>query len=350
MTHGIETYDIDGMSALLEQMGQPRFRSNQLFEWLYGKGATCYDEMTNLPAALRIELSELAPLNPPIVEDKRVSADGTRKYVLRLADGALVETVGIPSVETDGAGTPGRLTVCFSTQVGCPMACTFCATGREGFTRNLSPGEMAWQVLLVARDFNCRVSNAVAMGQGEPFLNYDATLGGLRILNHPKGPGIGARHMTVSTCGIAQGIRRFGVEPEQFTLAVSLHAARQSVRDRLMPGCIGTPLAQLKDALLDYQASSGRRVSFEYLMIDGVNSGDADLTALVEFCAGLSAHVNLLPVNDVKGSPLVPCTSAHMQKWVDDLGRAGIEASVRSSRGADIDGACGQLKNSRATQ
>ena len=348
MNQDVATYSIEGLTALMEGLGQPRFRAGQLFEWLYGKGVRSYDEMTNLPAALRAELSEQAPLCPPTLADKRISADGTRKYILQLADESLVETVGIPSHDTAADGTPKRLTVCFSTQVGCPMGCTFCATGREGFTRNLAAGEMAWQVLLVAQDFGCRVSNAVAMGQGEPLLNYDAVLAALRILNHAKGPGIGARHITVSTCGICDGIRRLGSEPEQFTLAVSLHAATQDLRDRIMPGCKGAPLEQLKSALKDYQAASGRRISFEYLMIDGVNSGDSDLSALVDFCGGLLSHVNLLPVNDVEGSPLRPCSASVMQEWVVALTNLGIEASVRNSRGADISGACGQLKNARA--
>ncbi|MBQ9068362.1 MAG: 23S rRNA (adenine(2503)-C(2))-methyltransferase RlmN [Eggerthellaceae bacterium] len=332
-------------------MGQPHYRATQLFEWLYGHGARSYAEMTNLPGALRERLGAEAPFSFPEIIDKRVSADSTRKYILKLADGALVETVGIPS--GGGAGDAGsaakRLTVCFSTQVGCAMACTFCATGREGFVRNLFPGEMAWQVIAVADDFGMRVSNAVAMGQGEPFANYDHVLSALRILNHEKGLGIGARHITVSTCGIADRIRRFGSEAEQFTLAVSLHSAVQEVRNALMPGVAGTPLPALWDALRDYQERSGRRVTFEYLLAEGANSTDDALAALIDFCSGLSAHVNLLPVNAVDGSPLSPCPPERMGLWRARLERAGIEASVRTSRGADVFGACGQLKNARAS-
>lgn len=326
--------------------GQPRFRAGQLIEWLYGKGTESYEAMTNLPAALRERLEHEAPLSVPQIADKQVSSDGTRKYVLRLADGALVETVGIPSRDVAASGQPRRLTVCFSTQVGCPMGCVFCATGREGFTRNLEPAEMVWQLLAVGKDFGSRVSNAVAMGQGEPFLNYVNLLDALRIINHPKALGIGARHITVSTCGVREGILRFGEEPEQFTLALSLHAATQSTRDMIMPGMRNTPLADVRDALQVYITSSGRRVSLEYLLFDGVNDSDGDLDALVAFCRGLNAHVNLLPVNRVEGSSLLPSPASKLNVWANTLGEHGIEASVRDSRGGDIDAACGQLKNS----
>ena len=346
MTLGIDTYSIEGLEALLTEWKQPRFRAAQLFEWLYGRGVASYDEMTNLPAALREKLAREAPLHFPAIEDKRVSADGTRKYLFRLADDNLVEAVGIPTFDAADE-TPSRLSVCFSTQVGCAMACSFCATGTEGFTRNLSPGEMAWQVRAVADDFNTRASSAVAMGQGEPFLNYDNVLAALRILNHPQGLGIGARHITVSTCGITDGIVRLGSEPEQFVLAVSLHSAVQETRDALMPRCAVTPLPQLKEALLAYQEASGRRISFEYLLIDGVNDGKDDFAALVDFCRGLSAHVNVLPYNPVEGAPGRAASAAQQAKWVSRLQAAGIEASVRTARGSDISGACGQLKNSR---
>ena len=346
MTQGIDTYSIEGLEALLAELDQAKFRANQLFEWLYGHGATSYDDMTNLPATLRQELALRAPLLVPQIADKRISADGTRKYILQLADGNLVETVGIPSVSNKETGHE-RLTVCVSSQVGCAMGCTFCATGQEGFTRNLTPGEIAWQLLCVANDFGTRVSNVVVMGQGEPFLNYDNTLAALHIINHAKGPNVGARHITVSTCGVLDGIRRFGKEPEQFTLAISLHAARQNVRNTLMPHAASVTLDELKAALLDYQRAAGRRISFEYLMIDGVNSGEEDLAGLIDYCTQLSVHINLLPMNAVPGSAYKPCSTAYMQQWASRLENAGIEASVRTSRGYDIYGACGQLKNMR---
>ena len=343
--HGIEAYNLDGISQLVEEGGLPKFRAKQLVQWVYHHGITSYDQMTNVPARMRDDFSRNAPLNIPAIVDKKISLDGSRKYVLALADGTHVETVGIPSHESMSDGRPKRLTVCFSTQVGCPMRCVFCATGHEGFTRNLLPGEMAQQILTVQRDFNRKATNVVAMGQGEPFLNYRNTIDALRIINAPDALNIGARHITVSTCGIQEGVHQFGKEPEQFTLAVSLHAARQDIRDNIMPGCKNMPLDDLSQALQDYYRSAKRRFSFEYLMIDGINDTQADLSALLDYCTNLHVHVNLIPLNTIEGSVWRSSRPETMQTWVAELNRTGIEATVRDSRGKDIDGACGQLKN-----
>ena len=345
MNKDIRTYPLAEIPQLCKDAGLPRFRSNQLIRWLYVNGASSYDEMGNLPKAMRQKFSELYPLSPIETIDKQVSSDGTRKYVFGLSDGTQVEAVGIPSRALDTEGNPKHLTVCFSTQAGCPMQCAFCATGDAGFERNLSAGEMIMQILLVQKDFGIRVSNVVAMGQGEPFLNYDNALEALRFLNSKDGFEIGARHITISTCGILDGIRKLSDEPEQFTLAVSLHAARQSVRDELMPRCASAPLPQLKEALADYIAKTGRRVSFEYLMIDGVNDTDDDLAALIDFCQGLLCHVNLIPLNAVEHSPFQPSPAGTIKHWIQELEKSRKEATLRDSRGADIDGACGQLKN-----
>ena len=343
---GIESYSLEGIGQLVGELGLPKFRTKQLTQWLYGHAVESYDDMTNLPAKMRAALAERAPLNIPNVVDKQVSRDGSRKYVLAFADGAKVETVGIPSTETNAEGTPKRLTVCFSTQVGCAMECAFCATGKEGFQRNLYPGEMVQQILAVQRDFGMRVSNVVAMGQGEPFLNYQNLVDALHIINHKDCLNIGARHITVSTCGILDGVSRFGQEPEQYTLAISLHAARQGIRDSLMPRCKGMPLEQLKAHLRDYYQTSRRRPSLEYLMIKNVNDADVDLDALLSFCEGLSVHINLIPLNNIEGSPWIPSTKETMQYWIRVLNEQGIETTLRNSRGSDIAGACGQLKNS----
>ena len=342
---GIESYGLDALHDLLQSLGYPRFRTKQLVQWIYFHGVVSYDQMTNLPKKLRKELAVKAPLNIPTVFDKQISVDGSRKYVLTLADGALVETVGIPSPETNTSGQPKRLTVCFSTQVGCSMQCAFCATGREGLTRNLLPGEMAQQILIVQRDFGMRVTNVVAMGQGEPFLNYRHLVDALRIINNPDALNIGARHITVSTCGILSGIEKFGRESEQFTLAVSLHAARQEVRNYLMPQCAKMPLDELKVTLQDYYEHARRRISFEYLMIDQVNDSDEDLFALIDYCKDLHVHINLIPLNNIEGNKWIPSKKGRVQHWLKSLENAGIEATLRNSRGSDIDGACGQLKN-----
>jgi 23S rRNA (adenine2503-C2)-methyltransferase len=325
-----------GLESAMRDLEQPAWRVSAMVRWLYQRGVTSFGEMTDLPAALRDALSERFVLSPPVVVGRQVSRDGTRKYLVRFADGVTVETVGLPS--------GGRLTVCFSTQAGCAMGCAFCATGRGGLIRNLTCGEMADQVAVVATDFGERVTNAVAMGQGEPFANYDALLAGLRFMNSKDGLGIGARHITVSTCGLLPGIRRFAKEAEQFTLAVSLHSAIQATRDRLMPGVHNYRLRELRDALADYAESTGRRPTLEYALVAGVNDTAKELTALVEWCMGLACHVNLIPVNPVEGSGLDRPESEAAMRFRHALMRNGIEASVRVERGVDIDAACGQLR------
>ena len=331
------------LTTRIESWGFPRFRAKQVYEWLHKHHCSSYDEMSNIPKALRVQLSDAFPLDSFTLFNKQVSRDGTRKYVFKLTDGCLVETVGMPTFRGDGSLE--RLSVCVSSQVGCPMACAFCATGREGLTRNLSASEIVQQVALVQKDFSARVSNVVVMGQGEPFLNYDEVLAALRLLNSDDDLNIGARHITLSTCGILDGIERHSQEPEQFTLAVSLHAARQSVRDSLMPRVANQPLPLLKRALKTYIKRTNRRVSFEYLLMAGVNDSDDDLGALIDFCDGLLCHVNLLPMNPVEGAAFQPSSARTVEKWTRALSRHGIETSMRKSRGADIDGACGQLKN-----
>jgi 23S rRNA (adenine2503-C2)-methyltransferase len=332
----ITAYDRAGLERLFVEMGEPRYRARQGLRWLWARDASSFEEMTDLPVSLRQTLSNRFAIGRPELLARESSADGTRKYLWRLADGAAVESVGIPS--------GNRLTVCFSTQAGCAMGCAFCATGASGFVRNLHAGEMAAQVAGVARDFRARVSNAVAMGQGEPFANYDATLTALRILNDPNALGIGARHITVSTCGIIPGIERFSAEREQFTLAVSLHSAVQATRDRLMPGVRRYPLPALRDALLRYFAATGRRPTLEVALISGVNDTDEEIAALVEYCTGLPAHVNLIPMNAVEGSPFSRTSDERVRTALHALSGAGVETSVRAERGADISAACGQLR------
>lgn len=342
-SNNIRTMSREELENLLGELKQPKFRAKQLHEWLHVHLATSYDEMTNIPKSLRSALNESNPLNAPKIVDKQVSHDGTRKYIIELADGCTVETVGMPSF-SEGQDE-GRLSVCFSTQVGCPMGCEFCATGKEGFTRNLTASEMIDQIIVVQKDFDHRVSNLVAMGQGEPFLNYEELLVALRFLNDQDGPSIGARHITVSTCGLIEGINRFAQEPEQFTLAISLHSAIKEVRDDIMPSMRNQTLPMLKSALNAYIEETNRRVTLEYLLIEGVNDGHEDLSALRKFCKGMLVHVNLLPMNDIEGSTYHATKSEVVQNWLKGLEEAHIEATVRKSRGADIAGACGQLKN-----
>lgn len=335
-TPDIKSLDLPGIERMLAGFGQPRFRTRQVVRWLYNRGVAAFDEMSDLPGALRAELGAHYSLGRLVLAAKEVSADGTRKYLWELTDGTTVESVGIPAGD--------RLTVCYSTQAGCAMGCTFCATGQSGLTRNLSPGEMVDQVLAVAADMRSRVSNAVAMGQGEPFANYDASLAALRFMNSPDGAGIGARHLTVSTCGLLPGIRRFSAEPEQFTLAISLHSAVQATRDEMMPGVRRYPLPELRQSLVDYADKTGRRPTLEFALIAGTNDSDAQLKALVKFCRGMLCHVNLIPINPVEGSGAARPDDARVRTFASTLGAAGVECSIRTERGADINAACGQLR------
>lgn len=333
---GIKALGLDGLTELAADLCLPSYRTSQLVSWLYGRAARSYDEMTNLPAGLRATLAGRLPLSYPTVRTRQISADGTRKYLLELADGVTVETVGLPAGD--------RLTVCFSTQAGCAMGCSFCATGRSGLTRSLAPGEMVDQLQVVAEDFGLRVTNAVAMGQGEPFANYDAVLAALRLMNDQRALGIGARHLTVSTCGLTTGIRRFSTEPEQFTLAVSLHSAVQSTRDLLMPGVRGVPLTELRGALIDYAETTGRRPSLEYALVAGITDTSEQLDALIAFCRGMLVHVNLIPVNPVDGTSFARPVDEAVNRFREALLAAHVECSVRTERGSDIDAACGQLR------
>ena len=329
---------LEDLRAFVADRGLPSFRFAQLSSWAYQKGVSSYDEMTNLPKSLRQELADGLPFSVPLVSNRQISRDGTRKYVLEFDDGAMAETVAIPAAD-------GRLTICCSSQAGCAMGCVFCATGKAGLKRSLFPGEIADQVMIAGRDMDMRVSNVVVMGQGEPFANYDNTLAALRILNDPKLANIGARHITVSTCGLLSGIERFGREPEQFTLAISLHSALQETRDALMPGVKAASLEKLRAALVRYAEDSGRRFSLEYALIADINDDDAHLAALVQFCRGLLCHVNLIPLNRIDDSPFLPASRTTLARWQGELEDKGIAVTIRRSAGSDIAGACGQLAN-----
>ena len=334
----IKAYSIDDIESLCTESHLPKFRAMQLLEWIYAKGAASYDEMTNIPKAMREQFACPYPLLSPSIVDKQVSKDGTRKYVLEFEGGALAETVAMPFDD-------GRLSVCCSSQSGCAMGCVFCATGKQGLTRSLLPGEIVDQVLVAIRDMGERVSNVVIMGQGEPFSNYSNTMAALRILNNPKLLNIGARHITVSTCGIVPRIASFAQEPEQFTLAVSLHSALQETRDILMPSMSHYPLEALKESLIGYSALTNRRFSFEYALIKDVNDDACHLEALADYCRNLLCHVNLIMLNEIDGSPYRPSSADTPQKWISVLEKAGVACTKRLSRGADIAGACGQLAN-----
>lgn len=321
---------------LMEELGQPSFRVKQVEDWIWNKNAASFDDMTNLPKALRAELAGKLTLGGVEEVARQVSEDGSRKYLLRLPDGATVECVGMPSGK--------KLAVCVSSQAGCAMGCAFCATGGAGFTRSLTAAEIYDQVMHVRNDFDTRVTSVVFMGQGEPFMNYGNTLAALRKLNDPEQGGIGARHLTVSTCGVIPMIRKFSHESEQFTLAVSLHSAVQKTRNILMPGVKKYSLLNLYTVMGEYVDRTGRRPTYEYALIGGVNDTRDEMDALCDFCRDTLAHVNLIQLNEVPGSKLKPSTQRKAEDFQNALARVGVEATIRNSRGADIDAACGQLK------
>lgn len=335
----IRLLTLEELQDLVKELGQPAFRAKQLNEWIHDKNVCSFDEMTNLPAALREKLSERFSFNVPVELVKQVSKDGSRKYLLQFSDGVSVETVGMPN--------RNKLAVCISSQAGCAMGCAFCATGLAGLSRSLTAQEMVDQVLHVARDFGERVTSVVFMGQGEPFANFDATVQALRILNDPDGLAIGARHLTVSTCGVIPGIRRFAELPEQFTLAISLHSAIQGTHNQLMPGVKKYTLLRLHEAIQLYVEKTGRRPTYEFAMIDGINDTNPEMQALVDFCAGTLCHVNLIQLNNIPDSPFRPSPIEKVESLQRRLTMHGVETTIRNSRGSDIDAACGQLKQRR---
>lgn len=342
MEKNIRSFSLDELTALMSDWGQPGFRAKQLHEWLHKHNATSYDQLTNLPKSLREQLASSFPLYEPKVVDKRESKDGTRKYLIELCDGLCVETVGMMEAQEE-EGEP-RVTVCCSTQVGCPMDCSFCATGKEGFARNLTADEIVDQLIVVEKDLGTRINNVVLMGQGEPFMNYDSMIDALHRINTDEGLNIGARKITISTSGLIDGIYSLIEEPEQFRLAVSLHSAIQTTRNRLMPRLANQPLEALHDALLEYSAKKNRRITLEYMLIEDVNDSEKELDMLIAFCDGIKCHVNLIPFNKIDKAEFQSSSAETQAHWMKTLSSHGIPASLRYSKGSDIAGACGQLK------
>ena len=332
----IKSMTREELGAAFAAMGQPRFRAGQVFAWLH-RGVRSFDEMTNLPKALREQLAGQYELTAPAVARKQVSAkDGTIKYLWRLGDGHCVESVLMRYHHGN--------TVCISSEVGCAMGCAFCASTRGGLVRRLRPSEMLDQVLFTGLDSGAPVSNIVLMGIGEPLDNYDNVRRFLALVNDPEGMNIGMRHISLSTCGLVPGIDRLAEEDLQLTLSVSLHAPDDALRSSLMPVNRRYPIDELLAACKRYFEKTGRRISFEYAMIDGRNDTPEMAQLLIRRLRGLPAHVNLIPLNRIEESPLQPSTRqavAAFQKALDD---AGITATVRRTLGSDIDASCGQLR------
>ena len=328
------------LAAVLKDMGQPAFRAKQLFEWA-SRGAESWEEMTNIPKQLRAQLAEKFSLGAPAVLRKQVSAgDGTVKYLWRLRDGNAVETV----VMRYHYGN----SVCISTQVGCRQGCAFCASTIGGLVRSLEPGEMLEEVMFSEKESGLKIGHIVLMGIGEPLDNFDNVVKFLRLVNHPQGMNIGMRHISLSTCGLTERFEELARLNLQLTLSVSLHAPDDETRSRLMPANRGRGVAQLMDACEAYFRRTGRRISFEYAMIDGVNDSPEQAALLARHARRVSAHVNLIPLNHVDERSFAPTPPERISAFRKALEREGVNVTVRRSLGGDIDASCGQLRKKTA--
>lgn len=367
---------LDQLIAWMQQQGQPAYRGKQLHQWIYQQGARSLSEITVFSKQWRASVADVI-VGRSTLHYRAEAPDGTVKYLLRLADGQIIETVGIPSYKGLGVGDWGlgeenqadkakhsseksshpssltphpsptldRLTVCVSSQVGCPMACDFCATGKGGYVRNLATHEIVDQVLTVQEDFGQRVSNIVFMGMGEPLLNSENVLAAVRSLN--RDVGIGQRSMTVSTVGIPGRIRRFAEHQLQVTLAVSLHASNQTIREQLIPSARQYPLETLLAECREYVQITGRRVTFEYILLAGLNDEPQHAIELAEHLRGFQSHVNLIPYNPISEVDYQRPDRDRIQAFVNGLKQHRIAVSVRYSRGLEADAACGQLRASK---
>ena len=322
------------LAQLMADLGQPAFRAKQVFQWLH-RGVASFDEMSNLPKSLREQLKERCVLTVPQVERKQVSKlDGTIKYLWRLADGNCVESVLMRYQHGN--------TVCVSCEVGCLMGCAFCASTLGGLVRRLTAGEILDQVIFVQKESGQTISNIVMMGIGEPLDNFDNVMRFLELVNDPEGVNIGMRHISLSTCGLVDKIDKLAEYRLQLTLSVSLHAPDDETRTRLMPVNRAVGVDRLFETCRRYFETTGRRISYEYAMVDGVNDNDWQADLLAKRLRGVPGHVNLIPLNDVRESPLKP--SRRVRQFQQRLEQQGVTVTVRRRLGSDIDASCGQLR------
>ena len=345
------------LTEWVQQQGQPTYRGRQLHQWIYDKRARSLSEISVFPKQWRESVADV-PIGRSVLHYRSESPDGTVKYLLRLADGHIIETVGIPTFTRGGDDltqnpkskiqnlkSKERLTVCVSSQVGCPMACDFCATGKGGFIRNLARHEIVDQVLSVQEDFGQRVSHVVFMGMGEPLLNLDAVIGAVKSLNQDVG--IGMRSLTISTVGIPGRIRKLAEYQLQITLAISLHASNQPLREKLIPSAKRYPLDALLEECREYVQLTGRRVTFEYILLAGLNDLPENAIELAHHLRGFQSHVNLIPYNPISEVDYQRPSPRRIQAFVEALEKQHIAVSVRRSRGLEKDAACGQLRASK---
>jgi 23S rRNA (adenine2503-C2)-methyltransferase len=337
---GMEKIDLKGMDrgemeSFAEKLGLDSFRGRQIFRWIYQQDVGHFDAMTDISKPIRIELSESCRISELAIEEQLVSSDGSVKFLFRLDDGLLVESVLIPE--------KNRVTLCVSSQAGCPGQCAFCATGQIGFRRNLDSGEIVDQFLQAQRFSKRRISNIVFMGMGEPMLNLQNVLKACRILNDDYGPSLSQKKITISTVGVLKGMREFISSPGKLGLAISLHSADEQIRRRLIPLAKRNKLADIMAEAGRYTKTSRRRVSFEYLLLGGVNDSIAEARKLVKLIEGIPCKINLIRYNPVEGLAFRPPDEADVIKFRDYLYPRVYAVMIRESRGQDINGACGQL-------
>ena len=334
----------DEIKSLVAEIGEKPYRARQLWEWLWKKKARSFDDMSDLPKAFRAALAVRTVLRPLVLAEEQRSSDGTVKCAFKTWDGHVVEGVLIP--------TPTRLTACISSQIGCSLTCSFCATGKLKRVRNLDAGEIVDQVVLIDalahKYYKQGLTNIVYMGMGEPLLNYANTMASAERITAEDGLGMSARRITVSTAGIAKMIRKLADDGARFNLALSLHAANDAKRDRIMPINEQNSLAELKDALRYYTRTTRKEVTFEYILLRGFNDSLQDAQELVRYASDVHAKVNLIEYNPIDGGEFGRTDSKDAEAFQQYLDRKGIIARIRRSRGRDIDAACGQLANKNA--
>ncbi|MCI6615352.1 MAG: 23S rRNA (adenine(2503)-C(2))-methyltransferase RlmN [Candidatus Onthovivens sp.] len=332
-------YKLEDLEELMISLGQKKYRATQIFKWIYERGVTNFDEMSDISLSFREVLKNEFTLSIPTIYKKQVSSDGTIKLLLSLGDDSKIETV----LMRYNYG----LVACVTSQVGCNMGCAFCASGLFKKQRNLEVHELVGQILVLnnlLKEENRKITHVVVMGTGEPFDNYDHVMKFIRILNNPHGFAIGARHLTVSTCGLVEKIREYANEGIQINLAISLHAPSDKIRNKIMPISLKYPLDQLMDAVKYYEATAKRRVTFEYILLEDINDSIENAKELAKLIKGTTSYVNLIPYNPVGELKYKRTSGNRVHRFMDALIKEGVNVTVRKEFGTDIDAACGQLR------
>ena len=332
----IKDYTLDELKEELKEIGEKPFRAEQIYKWIYEARVSDFNEMTNLSLELREKLNQNYEIKKFKILKKQVASDGTRKYLFDVLDGNAIETVLMQYHH--------GFSICVSSQIGCKMGCKFCASTGIPFARNLTTGEIIEQIMAVERDADVRISNIVFMGIGEPLDNYDNVVKAIRVINHPKGLNIGARHISISTSGIVPKIYQLAEENIQCTLSISLHATTDEQRSQMMPVNNAYNIEELLKACKDYIEKTHRRISFEYALAKENNDNLEDAKRLVKLLKGMLCHVNLIPINKIENGEYTKSSNENIMKFRDYLNNHGIVATIRRELGSDIDAACGQLR------